>query len=236
MAASPVAPSSLSETNDIHALRESLRKKKAAVTAAAGGVGLSIKETDHKVPTRDGSEITIRVYSGPDSSGGPVMVMLHGGGFVLGGLDNEASLCRQWCKEFDGVSINVDYRLAPEFVFPTAPLDAYDAVKWTASNPKIHGGDLSKGFIVAGISAGANLTCVLSHMARDDELNPKLTGLFLSIPSLLSPSAVPDKWKSEYNSREENKLGLILNADALALFRSMSSITCSPIPQNCIDH
>ena len=39
-------------------------------------------------------------------------------------------LCRKWVEEFGGVTINVDYRLAPEYAFPTAVYDAYDALKW----------------------------------------------------------------------------------------------------------
>ena len=54
----------------------------------------------------------------------------HGGGWVLGGLDNDAVLCRKWCTIFDGLAVNVDYRLAPEYVFPTALNDCYDALKW----------------------------------------------------------------------------------------------------------
>jgi acetyl esterase/lipase len=162
------------------------------------------------------------VYKGPRSEGGPVMVMFHGGGYILGGLENEESLCRQWCKEFNGVSVNVDYRLAPDFIFPTAQYDAYDSVQWVSAHPNVHGGDLSKGFILAGISAGANLACTASHLARDDGLTPKITGLSLSIPSLMAPQAVPERWKDEYKSREENKDGLILNQDAIAFFRSRS--------------
>lgn len=56
--------------------------------------------------------------------------MLHGGGWCLGDLDNEALLCRKWCEEFGGVSFNVDYRLAPEHKFPTGVEDAYDALLW----------------------------------------------------------------------------------------------------------
>lgn len=206
-------------------MRERHGKAKEAAKAASGNVDSSIMETDHRIPTQDGSEITVRVYAGPQSHGGPVLVMLHGGGFCLGDLDDEAFQCRQWCKDFNGISINVDYRLAPEFVFPTAALDAYDAVRWTAANPEIHGGALSKGFVVAGVSAGANMACTLSHLARDDDLKPKLTGIFLSIPALLSPSAVPEKWKGQYSSREENKDALILGQGAIKLFRRMLPIT-----------
>lgn len=215
--------SSLDATTDIQALRETLRQRKLALTASASSTTTAtVTETDHSIKTRDGAEIIVRVYRGPKGNGGPVMVMLHGGGWVLGGLDNEALLCRKWCEEFGGVSINVDYRLAPEFKFPIPVYDSYDAVKWTAAHPELHGGDLSKGFVVAGISAGANLACVISHLARDEGLTPVLTGVYLSIPSLLSPAAVPDELKAQYKSREENKHAPILNEGAIALFRSKS--------------
>ncbi|KAH8880515.1 alpha/beta-hydrolase [Thozetella sp. PMI_491] len=215
---------SLDETTDIHALRETLRKRKLELTASAGPSDSSITETDHQIKTRDGSEITVRVYKGPESANGPVMMMFHGGGWVLGGLDNEALLCRKFCTELGGVSVNVDYRLAPEFKFPTAVYDCYDAVKWTAANASIHGGDLSKGFIVGGVSAGANLACSSAHLARDENLSPKITGAYLSIPSVLAPQAVPAKWKDSYLSREENKNALVLNEGAIALFHSFPCV------------
>ncbi|OAA60211.1 alpha/beta hydrolase fold-3 domain-containing protein [Niveomyces insectorum RCEF 264] len=211
--------SSLDATTDIQALRETLRKKKLAMTSASGPSTSATVELDHKVLTRDGSEIVVRVYHGPASQGGPVMVMLHGGGWVLGGLDNEALLCRTWCEEVNGVSINVDYRLAPEVKFPVPVFDCYDAVKWVAANSDIHGGNLAKGFVIAGISAGANMACVISHLARDEGMLPPLTGTYLSIPSLLAPQAVPTRWRSEYKSREENKNAPILNEGAISLFR-----------------
>lgn len=83
-----------------------------------------------RIKTRDGSEILIRIYQRAQGDQGPVMVMLHGGGWILGDLDNEALLCRRWCEECGGLSINVEYRLAPEYKFPTAVFDCYDAVLW----------------------------------------------------------------------------------------------------------
>ncbi|KFY14233.1 hypothetical protein V492_02762 [Pseudogymnoascus sp. VKM F-4246] len=215
----PVA--GLSDTTDIHALRETLQKRKLALTASAGPSTSSVLEINHKVKTRDGSEITARVYSSQNSRGGPVLVVFHGGGWVLGDLENEALLCRQFCEEFNGVSINVDYRLAPEFRFPTAVYDCYDALKWVAKNPDKHGGDLHKGFIVAGVSAGANMAISSSHLARDETLTPELTGVWLNIPSVMAPEAVPEKWKSEYISREENKDAPILNQASISLFRKL---------------
>jgi acetyl esterase/lipase len=92
----------------------------------------TVVEEDRLIATRDHSQIAIRVYrsKSPKADGAPVLVMYHGGGFCLGGLDSETLNCRRWVERFGGVAVNVDYRLAPEHVFPAAVNDAYDALKW----------------------------------------------------------------------------------------------------------
>ena len=89
-------------------------------------------EEDLQIPTRDHSQITLRIYKSKSTqvSGAPILVMYHGGGFCFGNLDNETLNCRRWVERFGGVAVNVDYRLAPEHAFPTAVQDAYDALKW----------------------------------------------------------------------------------------------------------
>ncbi|RKU46894.1 hypothetical protein DL546_000576 [Coniochaeta pulveracea] len=191
------------------------------MTASATPSPSTTTQTDHTIPTRDaGVTIRVRVYRDPTAPPGPVMVMLHGGGWVLGDLDSETLLCRTWVEALGGVSINVEYRLAPEVKFPVPVYDCHDAVRWTAEHPEVHGGDLSKGFILAGISAGANMACSVSHLARDEGMRPALTGVYLSIPSLLAPEAVEERWKGEYTAREENGDAPVLNRGAIALFRS----------------
>ncbi len=214
--------SSLNATTDIHALRQLLLQRKLAAAATPGNAApASVTETDHRIATRDGATITVRVYHrASNPPGGPVLIMLHGGGWALGGLDNEAPLCRKWCSELHGVSINVDYRLAPEVKFPVPVHDCHDAVLWAAQHPEVHGGDLHKGFVLAGISAGANMACAVAHLARDAALVPALTGVYLSIPSLVSPEAVPARWAAEHTSRVENKDAPILNEGAMELFHS----------------
>jgi acetyl esterase/lipase len=202
-----------------------LLEKKKAMTASAAPAASDIEESDHNIPTRDGASIAVRTYCRRGTRGGPVMVMFHGGGWILGGLENEALLCRQWAEQLNGVAVNVDYRLAPEFKFPVPVYDCYDAVQWTASNPNVHGGDLKKGFIVAGVSAGANMAATITHLARDEKMVPALTGCWLSVPSLLSPGVVPDRYKKDYLSRDQHKDALILNKGAIELFRSMYLLT-----------
>lgn len=88
-------------------------------------------EHDITIPVRDGTTIAARVHAPKDipEDGCPLFVVFHGGGFVLGDLENEVTLCRQWNK-LGGVALNVDYRLAPEHKFPIPGDDTYDALKW----------------------------------------------------------------------------------------------------------
>lgn len=185
----------------------------------------SYVEEDTHIPVRDGSTIVVRIHKpkSPPEDGCPIFVVYHGGGFCLGGLDNEASLCRSFTK-LGGIAVNVDYRLAPEHSFPVPFLDAYDALKWTAANFEKLGGNPKKGFLVGGISAGANFSSILSHLARDDKLEPPLTGVYLSIPACGPPEFFPAKYRDLHLSREQNQDAAILNKTSMALFESKGSL------------
>jgi len=91
----------------------------------------SREEEDRTIPVRDG-EIRMRIYR-PRSSisrGCPVMIMSHGSGWCLCGLDTEAFLCALFCSSLDLVVVDVEYRLCPEFQYPVQVLDVFDATKW----------------------------------------------------------------------------------------------------------
>ena len=68
------------------------------------------------------------------------------------------------------------------------------------------------------------MAAVVSHLYRDDGLQPPLTGVYLSIPSLMSPEVVPEKYRHEHTSREENKDAPVLNEAATKIFRGVYSI------------
>ena len=97
-----------------------------------GGNFETVKETDHQVSMRDGAEITCRVYSPekPPADGSPLVVLFHGGGWCIGGLENEELQCRLMTSKLGVTAVNVDYRLAPEHKFPTPVHDCHDATKW----------------------------------------------------------------------------------------------------------
>ena len=132
----------LDPSADIPTLRAHLLNLKRSMTSEnADAESKTVREEDRQITMRDGAEITVRIHSPqkPPADGSPIFVMYHGGGFILGGLDNETLLCRKWATEFGGVTVNVDYRLAPEHVFPTAVHDAYDALKWVWLARNVYG-------------------------------------------------------------------------------------------------
>lgn len=96
----------------------------------------------------------------------PLVIYFHGGGFFAGGLDETDELARTIAKRTDAVVVNVDYHLSPEAKFPVAVNDAYAALCWVAANASRLGIDAQR-IVVAGDSAGGNLTVVTCLMARE---------------------------------------------------------------------
>jgi acetyl esterase len=120
----------------------------------------SVRDID--IPTRDGS-VRARVYS-PSAAAPGVVVYYHGGGWVVGSVGAWDSSVRALAAASGCDVVSVDYRLAPEHVFPAAPDDAYDALAWIASPSGLAGG---RPVVVAGDSAGGNLAAVSALRARD---------------------------------------------------------------------
>lgn len=63
-----------------------------------------------------------------------------------------------------------------------------------------------------------NITAVVSHLARDEKLSPAITGTLLMIPFYVWSGVVPDSWKAEYRSIEQNKNAPILSKKAADMF------------------
>jgi acetyl esterase len=113
---------------------------------------------DKSIRGRDGHhEIGVRCYSPEKTDADHVLIYLHGGGFTLGGLDTHHSICADISYRTGAELIAIDYRLAPEFRFPTLLEDAEDAVRWAASTypgrPLILIGDSAGGWLAAMVSA-----------------------------------------------------------------------------------
>lgn len=85
------------------------------------------------IPARDNHPICARVYKQSNLSNPlPLLIYLHGGGFVTGGLETDDASCRTLAKEIPLLILNVEYRLAPENPFPIGFEDSFDVVRWVS--------------------------------------------------------------------------------------------------------
>jgi acetyl esterase len=136
---------------------------------------------DFSVPV-DGDSIRLRLYTPFGDGPHPAFLHLHGGGFVHGSIDwvYNAAKCAHICLNAGCVVATVDYRLAPEFPFPTAPEDCYSALRWLVERADDVEIDPSR-VAVGGESAGGNLAAVLAMMTRDRG-GPSLSLQLLEVP------------------------------------------------------
>jgi acetyl esterase len=119
---------------------------------------------DLTIPAETGG-IPARLYLPGTRTGVPLFVYLHGGGWVLGNLETADNIARFLCKHVNCAVLSVDYRLAPEHVFPAAVQDSYTAVEWAMAHANELGAD-PKRVLVGGDSAGGTLAAVVAQMRR----------------------------------------------------------------------
>jgi len=117
------------------------------------------------IPGPSGS-IPARIYTPAGKGPFPVIVFYHGGGWVVGNPSMFDHYSRLLAGETGALVFSVDYRRAPEHVFPAAHDDAHAALQWVAENAASINGDSTR-IAVAGESAGATMAAAVSMLARD---------------------------------------------------------------------
>jgi acetyl esterase/lipase len=169
------------------------------------------------IPMRDGFQSSIKIHkpATTPAGGSPLIIFCFGGGFIAGDNDAGTVYARAWARLFGAVTVNISYRLAPQYKFPISQYDAIDSAKWIAEHASELGADPTKGFIVGGISAGATQTAVITNASFTDGFKYPITGQWLSVPSLMDDVTVPEKYKKYFLSRKHNTDVPILPASAI---------------------
>ncbi len=119
---------------------------------------------DLSAPGPNGS-VPIRLYRPLGRRDATPVVFFHGGGWVLGSIEQNEDYCRHLANVTDRPVLSVEYRLAPEHKFPAGLEDSYAAVQWIDRN-RAPLGIGAIGMAVAGDSAGGNLAASLCYLAR----------------------------------------------------------------------
>lgn len=161
-----------------------------------------VKQQETTFTATDGATLRAVIYrpSSASSQAKPLVVLYHGGGFCTGIPEIEQLTARNLVRAHGVVVISLDYRHAPEYRFPFAINDAWDGLQWAARNARSYDANPSLGFIVGGVSAGANLAACVAHMARDEDLSPPLTGQYLAIPVVATEEEIPTHYRGRLGS------------------------------------
>lgn len=122
-----------------------------------------------------GGRIPIRRYRPATVSTDTRIYYIHGGGFVVGSLDSHDAICAELADFARAELVSVDYRLAPEHVWPAAFDDCYAVLRELLAD--------GRPVVVAGDSAGGNLTAGIVLKARADGLTG-IVGQALIYPGL----------------------------------------------------
>lgn len=144
-----------------------VRQMQAGLRPAFGAGPPVASVSDLNVPTRAGS-IPARLFE-PEGAAGDLIVHLHGGGWVLGEIEDFDPVARVLAVESGCRVLLPAYRLAPEHPFPAALEDAIDTIEW-AHVALCDAEDHSAKLCLVGDSAGANLACAAARRLRGEQV------------------------------------------------------------------
>lgn len=187
----------------LHAIAKAGRPPIAMLSAqqakAAYAAGAGVLEPDPQkmarddsliIPTRDGAQLPAKLWAQHPKPEMPVLLYFHGGGFTVGSPQTHEALCKHLAHLAQCAVLSLDYRLAPEHTFPTAHLDAFDALQWLVQNDRELGLDPTR-IAIGGDSAGGTLTAATAIAARN-------AGIELRLQLMFYPGCSPEHMPSAH--------------------------------------
>lgn len=123
----------------------------------------------------------LRIYTPNESDCLPVILLIHGGGWVAGNLETHDNMARYLCSNAKALVVSVAYLNAPEGKFPLPLEQCYDALHWVIEQAKELKVDVTN-LAVVGDSAGGNMAAALCLLSRDRK------GPAIKLQVLINPS------------------------------------------------
>lgn len=139
---------------------------------------LKDRKIDYPEKVGNVKNVTLNLSSGdvegrihlPEGDGPfPIILYIHGGGWVIADLDTYDSTPRALTNGVGAMVVSIHYRQAPEHKFPAAHEDAYGAYQWILKNGHLWGGN-TKCVAVVGESAGGNMAAAVCIMAQAESI------------------------------------------------------------------
>lgn len=141
---------------DLVTMRRDFSAFGAALPRPRGGT-----TSEHAAPGPSGP-VPIRLYRPEGVETPPLLIFIHGGGWMFGDLDSHDAACRTLVVVAGCAVAAIDYRLAPEHPFPAGLEDCRAAVEWLLDHAADLGLDADR-IGIGGESAGGNLAAVLAR-------------------------------------------------------------------------
>lgn len=142
----------------------------------AGGPAMA-ESADRWLPIR-GRRLLCRLHR-PAEGVLPVLIYLHGGGWVWNSIDTHDRLMREYAAGAGCAVIGPDYALSPEAAFPQALEECAAVVRWVAREGAAWGLDPAR-IVIGGDSAGANLAMGVALLLRQTDPDIQLRGILLN--------------------------------------------------------
>lgn len=193
---------------------EEARAMHAKAQALAPVVKRPAQIEDRAIPVGPHGSVKLRIFRpsepGPERANArlPVVMYLHGGGWVLGDADTYDYFMREVTNGAESAVVFVEYRRAPEARYPALVEECYAATKWVADHASELGVNAGR-LAVAGDSAGGNMSAAVCQLAK------QRGGPEISAQVLIYPATDTD---FETASANEFSTGYFLTKQAMQWF------------------
>ncbi len=169
----------------------------------------TVEDIDDREVKLEGGNVKVRIYTPKGDGPFPVILYIHGGGWVIADLDTYDATPRALANAVNAVVVSTHYRQAPEYKFPASHEDVFGVYQWVVGNTGKLKTDSKKVGIV-GESAGGNMAAAVCLMAKEK-------GMQMPVYEVLVYPVV-DMTGAPAPSVEENAMAKPLNKATLEWF------------------